>query len=174
MALITITEALAEIKAIDNKVAKKSRTVLENCARSSKLADPFEKDGGQAKVVKQEMQSIEDLYIRKVALRRGIQKINNQVEVSVNNRTMTIGDWLAWRKDVAAIQLMNLENLANVVKQSKSSFVKNARGTEEAPETLIVNINEKALMQEIEDIHGMLDSLDGQLSLKNATVTFEI
>ena len=38
----------------------------------------------------------------------------------------------------------------------------------------IVNINEKALSDEMEAIETMLGMLDGQLSLKNATVTIDI
>ena len=47
-------------------------------------------------------------------------------------------------------------------------------GEAQKPTDIIVNVNEQELAKQIEVLEEMLGVLDGQLSLKNATMTIDI
>lgn len=178
---ITITEALAEIKTVGKRVEKKRQFVLNYLARQDGVRDPLEKDGGSAKAIEQERQGIRDLENRLVALRHGIQKANDDTQVTVNGTTRTISGWLTWRRDVAPGHQAFLKNLqsglTNIRNQAKSQgaaiISASATTAETKPTDIVVNINEGEVSREVEELEDTLGTLDGQLSLKNATVTIE-
>lgn len=87
MAGITITEALAEIKTIGKRIEKKREFIGGFLARQDGVRDPLEKDGGSAKAIAGERQSVNDLEDRIVALRRGIQRANDETSVTINGIT---------------------------------------------------------------------------------------
>src|SRR4051794_1015289 len=98
---LTITEALAEIKTINKRIQTKHQFVLSYLFRQEGLKDPLEKDGGSVEAIRRETQAISDLRLRLINLRRGIARANEATEVTVGTNTMTISDWLTWRRDVA-------------------------------------------------------------------------
>lgn len=170
----TITEALADLKTIAKRLEAKRLHVLDNLLRPDIVKDPMEKDGGTALVLQSEMQSIKDLERRVVAIRTGIQKVNQETPVTVEGDTKTLAEWLTWRKEVApgaqkflAAQRSNLMGGRQHWKQKQSEANVTNAG-------LIVNIDELALSKQTEHIETVLGTLDGQLSLKNATVFIEI
>lgn len=178
---ITITEALAEIKTVSKRMEKKREFIGSNLARQEGVRDPLEKDGGAIEVIKRERQAIADLENRIVALRRGIQLANDETVVAVNGVKRTISEWLTWRRDVAPTRqkwLAHLRATLNSVrdqaKRNGAALIQaNATVGEAKPTDIVVNIDELALAKEIEDIEDVLGQLDGQLSLKNATVTIK-
>ena len=72
METITITEALADIKTIGKRVAKKQEFVGSYLARVEAAKDPHAAHGGSAKVIDSERQSISDLWRRVVTIRTAI------------------------------------------------------------------------------------------------------
>lgn len=179
MAGITITEALAEIKTVGKRIAKKREFVGGYLARQEGVRDPLEKDGGSMAVIAAERQSIRDLEQRIIDLRRGIQRANDETTVTINGAARTISEWLTWRRDVAPGQQAwlaavrhGLNNMREKAKREGSAVISAVATTADTkPTDLVVNIDERALATEIEAIEDTLGQLDGQLSLKNATVT---
>lgn len=175
----TITEALAELKTIAARVAKK-RDFIKGClGRQEAFKDPHEKDGGSAKIIAQERQAIGDLEARIVAIRSAIQKANRETAITmVGGGTKSIQDWLVWRRDIAPAQKAFLESVRSTVNQIRTNAQTKGFGvnvTENAkPQDVIINVDEYALSQEIEQMEETLGNLDGQLSLKNATVVIDI
>ena len=172
---ITITEALAEIKTIGKRIDKKQEFVFSSLARQEGARDPLEKDGGAEKVLAGERQSINDLQARVVDLRRGIQRANDATLVTVGASSKSISEWLIWRRDVApkrkeflSKMSTGLKNLREQAKRQGSNVV--TPGAAQAFTDIVVNIDEGTLAAEIELLEKTLGDLDGQLSLKNATV----
>jgi hypothetical protein len=175
---ITITEALAEIKTIGKRVSAKRDFVNGLLYRQDAVRDPNEKDGGSIAVVARERQGIADLEERVVVLRRAIQRANETTDVTVNGKTRSIADWLVWRRDVAPgckqhllHMRQNLLNLRNQLRPQGANVV--APGEAKQFNDFVVNVNEAELAVEIENLEDILGQLDGQLSLKNATITLE-
>lgn len=190
---ITITEALAEIKMIKAKVEKKSLGILPYLVRPSQMVDPLAKDGGSPQYVEREIQAIRDLNSRLVAIRRAIAKANMEHTITVGGVTRTIADWLVWKREIANEYARLLSNMSNTIHSKRSEAsnrdvdnrarliairqgipLDDARERERAQSDVVVNISEKTLTQEIEDLQEITDTLDGQLSLRNATVMVEI
>lgn len=175
---ITITEALAEIKTIGKRLEKKREFIRQYLVRAEGVRDPLEKDGGATKVILQERQAIGDLEQRIITLRRGIQAANDTTLVTINDITRTIAEWLTWRRDVAPGQKSFLQTVRqgllnvreNAKKQGAALVAATATTAETKPSDIVVNIDELAIAQELEEIEDTLGQLDGQLSLKNATV----
>src|SRR5947209_5771802 len=111
MPAITITEALAELKTLDKRIAKKREFVLGYLLRQEMFKDPLEKDGGSVSAIKREMQSIHDLEERKILIRRAVQKANEHNTVTVARQTRSIADWLVWRREVAPVHQTFLANI---------------------------------------------------------------
>jgi hypothetical protein len=179
MAQITITEALAELKTIDKRIAKKREFVLTYLLRQEMFKDPLEKDGGSISAIKREQQAIHDLEERKIVIRRAIQQANDRNSVTVARQTRSIADWLVWRRDVAPIHQQFLANLRAKIEQARTEAARKGAGlagSAEAakPNDVIVNVNEQELAREIEGLEDILGTLDGQLSLKNATLSIDV
>lgn len=176
---ITITEALAEIKTIGKRIEKKREHILNYLVRQDAIKDQLEKDGGSPAVVARERQAIHDLGLRIVALRRGIQRANEKTDVTINGTTKTVADWLTWRRDVAPMERELLTRIrASILgarndAKSKGLAVVPAGSEATQPLDLIINVDEADLAKQIETMEETLGTLDGQLSLKNATVTIE-
>jgi hypothetical protein len=174
--MITITEALAEIKTIDKRLDKKRDFIRTYIARPDNIKDPHIKDGGTPALLAGEQQAIHDLEERIVTLRRGIQKANEATVITVQGKARSIADWLVWRRDAAPKHQSYLANLNNALNQVRAEAQRKgvalvANGTEaQKPNDIIVNINEKQLAIDIETMEIVLGELDGMLSLKNATV----
>lgn len=176
---LTITEALAEIKTIGKRVEAKRNSCIQYLARIDAARDPLEKEGGSVQFLVSERQSIGDLTARIVTLRRGIQRANDETSITVGSRHKTISEWLTWRREVAPGEKQFLSHMRSQItnlrdKATRSGAALVAPGTADArPSDFIVNISEQELAKQLEEIEEILGSLDGQLSLKNATVTIK-
>lgn len=179
MAQMTITEALAEIKTVTKRIAAKRAFVSQYLYRLESMKDPLEKDGGSVKVIAQEFQAVKDLENRIVELRRGINQANEDNDIEISGVKKSIADWLIWRRDVAPVRKQflgvlsqSLKNARDQAKRQGSSLV-SIGSTAEKPSDIVVNMNETELMSELEKLETILGQLDGQLSLKNATVMIQ-
>lgn len=173
---MTITEALAEIKTLVKRIQSKREFVTNYQFRVDSLKDPLEKDGGSEKAVKEALQAIWDLEQRIVDLRHGIQVANEKTAVTIEGVERSVADWLIWRREVAPLQEQFLHSLtsrlhaARQAAQGQKYQWGNSKTPEDKPIDIVVNIDEGKLNHEKEKIKNILGQLDGQLSLKNATV----
>ena len=178
---LTITEALAEIKTIGKRIAKKREGIQLYLARQEALKDPLAADGGSAEFIARERQAIDDLETRLVMLRAFIAAANARTPVTVAGVTRSVADWLTWRREVAPGQQAFLGQLRARVESVRQQAASKGYGVVSAtaiagagdlkPTDVWVNVSEQALAQEIEHLELVLGSLDGQLSLTNATTT---
>lgn len=176
--MITITEALAEIKTIGKRLAKKREFVNGYLARTERIKDPLAADGGSVETLRRERQSIADLEDRIVELRAAIAKANATTVVAINGSKRSIADWLTWRREVAPGRQQFLKDMQNRIASFRQKVQQEGRavvsavaniGTEAKPDDLLVNVSESELAAEIETLEMMLGDLDGKLSLTNAT-----
>jgi hypothetical protein len=181
---MTITEALADIKTIGKRIEKKREFVQTYLYRQEGMKDPLQADGGSIEVISRERQAIYDLELRIIQLRRGIQKANEQTEVQIGTNVMTVADWLTWRRDVAPEAQRFLGQLRQklvavreAAKRTGSNVIAGAAAvvsTDAKPTDWVVNIDEAELARQIERMEELIGTLDGQLSLKNATVMIDV
>lgn len=179
MPAITITEALAEFKTVEKCIEKKREFVLTYLLRQEMFRDPLEKDGGSASALARELQAVRDLDERKVAVRRAIAQANEANRITVGRQTRTIADWLVWRREVAPRLTQFYATVRAKIEQARQEAARKGTGVGgpgEAgkPSDIVVNVNEQELAREIESLEETLGQLDGQLSLKNATITVEL
>jgi len=176
MSTTTITEALAELKTLGKRLGKKRQFVQLHSTRESKLRDPLDKNGGSKTVVTQELQSIGDLEQRVVGIRSAINRCNQDTSLTVGNKTQTVADWLIWKREVMPTHQAFLVSLARGVQSKREEVVYGRRSSQVADDDtdIIVNLDEGQLGSDIEQLEVVLGTLDGQLSLLNATTTIEI
>lgn len=186
MAKMTITEALQEIKTIGKRLEKKRLAVGDKLARDTRIKDPLEKDGGSEKFVREERQAIGDLEKRIVAIRTAIQRSNLSTVVPLDGNQGTVAEWLTWRREVSAGQVTflnsissNIRNIRSQVQQKGGRVIANVAQVNEGtsyndPPQLIVNVDEKAVLDEQEKLETLLGDLDGKLSLLNATTVVDV
>lgn len=178
MALITITEALAELKTLASRIEKKRNSVNRYFARDGQMKDPLadELPGGTKEFVKRERQAIGDLEERIIRIRVRIQAANVATALEVNGVTRTIGEWLAFRREVAQGRKGFLDVMAGHLNAVRMEAKKAGRAvsTEERPADVVIAVSETELAAEIEAHATLMGTLDGRLSLINATTTIDV
>lgn len=184
--MITITEALAEIKTINKRLEKKRQAVLPYLARDVRVKDPFEHNGGSEQFVAAERQSINDLQNRIVNIRTAIQSSNLSTKITVNGVTKSVSEWLTWRREIAEGERVFLATLTQGLKSLRTELqkkggnlatataVSNVNFDPNAPPAMVVNVDEKNLLGQQEGLETILGELDGKLSLLNATTTVTV
>lgn len=179
---ITITEALAEAnneKLIDRKVNSEIETVLNFLWRPQALADRLSEQGGEVKNVRQKMQSITDLLERKLTILTAVKRANSSNSIVLAGVERTIEEWLIWRQYIAPKRKQYLERLIRKIDEGRQTAMKQGGAIVEDKNSafspnVIINVDEIALRDELTKIQETLDMLDGQLSLKNATITITV
>jgi len=178
-AKITITEALQEVKTIDARIQKKKEFIFNFLFRQNNQRDPHEKDGGSASLIAKERQSINDLLERKISIRNAINVANAENSITIKDQSRTISEWLVWKRDVApTLKAVLNETAARLQSMRQDVSRKGLTVTQNAPAEVtldvIVNVNEAELAKQIENLEETLSTLDGQFSLRNATISIEI
>ena len=175
---MTITEALAEMKTLAKRVEKKQEAIAPYLLRQSIVLDPLTDVGGSKEHIRRERQAIDDMERRMVGIRTGIQKVNQTTLITVEGETKTITEWLTWRKEIAPIRQKFLQKMHGSIRKVREDFSKKggvvAEDVKSVDINVTVNVDEAALLKEIEHMETVLGQLDGQLSLKNATVMVEV
>ena len=178
--MLTITEALAEIKTIGKRVQKKREFIGQYAFRQEIVRDPLENQGGSKAAIVTELQSVRDLEERLIALRRAIAKANTETSVTVGGVTRPLQDWLTWRREVSGQRKASVSAMFQAIqnfrqKQMQAGFaVHTEPSAQPGDKDIIVNVDERALAQEAEELEQVLGTLDGLLSLKNAPVTIDV
>jgi len=173
---ITITEALSEVNLIKKKIETKKQKIQGAVVRHSHLEDPYATEGGSAKYIERENHAVRDLYSRLVKIRSRIADANLHNEITINGKTMPIQDWLTWKREVAKDYEQYVKG---VCQQTDNSFSQLGRSPQvyknDKGETCLLqytaNINLPEWQREAESVQDTFQQLDGQLSLKNATIT---
>lgn len=170
---MTITEALGKLKTIDARIEKKKQVVMEHLVRPAALVDPLEAQGGQTKLVGAELQAIRDLLEYKLAVKKAINEANLEQELTVGEVSMSISEWLVWKRDVAPLWIDALNGMLRKISSQRDEFV---RRMASAPgqQSLIVNTDEAELARRLENVVKTFGEMDGQLSLRNATVFCDV
>lgn len=176
----TITEALAELKLIKSKIDKKTAFVIQYLGRQEGTKDPLEKQGGVVKAINEDIQAINDLHERFVRIRSAIAAANSAQNVTIGTATRSVSDWLVWRREVAPLVKALQKNLTDKINQIRNgakahgwNVVKSGEQPAQ-PTDVIIEIDEKALAEKSESTQEILDTLDGKLSLHNATIQVEV
>lgn len=178
MPKLTITEALAEIKTNQSRIQKKRETIMRYFSRDAKLRDPITDEGGTQAFVKKERQSIGDLEGRIVKIRSAIQDVNLKTSLTIGGATKTVAEWLNWRREISNGQKAFLASMASHVSQVRAQAMRQgmkvAEGESYTPGDVVIAVGEQELAREIEGMETVLGTLDGKLSLLNATTTVDV
>lgn len=175
----TITEALSEINLIKKKIESAQQTVLSVLNKPKHLDDAFKSDGGSPKLIERQVQSMNDNFSRLEKIRSAVSQANLDTSITVGETTKTIFDWLTWKREVAESHLTFAKN---VYTQAKVELDRVARvpqvyKDEEGKTHLLEiesNVDLGTWLKKQEVLTETLEKLDGQLSLKNATVLVDI
>lgn len=175
--MTTITEGLAELKTLRKRIDKKRESIGQYIVRAEAVRDPLEKQGGSEAHIRSESQAVEQLEANYIDLRRRIAAANDNTTVTVCGLARSISDWLIWRREIAPARKAWLARLRSSIQQLRAKTQQRgglmisatATTADTKPDDIIVNIDEAALDKEMEQLEEILGTLDGQLSLKNAT-----
>lgn len=183
---LTITEALQEIKTIGKRLEKKRASVGQYLVRDTRTRDPLAKDGGSAQFISSERQAITDLENRVISIRTRIQTSNLSATLTVGGQTRSVAEWLTWRREISKEQIgflkgmqTGLNNVRTEVQRKGGKVVGNVVAVSETydpqgPPEVVVNVDERALIAEQETLEDTLGTLDGKLSLFNASTVVEV
>lgn len=157
------------------------------------MVDPLAADGGSEKVIKSELQAIDDLQKMIVKIRSAIARVNAETEITITTTsgkqfTNTIEEWLIWRREVYRYdsnkgQWRFIEKMVSEMYDQRST----GRGatvavwatdadklSQKRDINVISHISDVELLEMQEDLSDIDERLDGMLSLKNAQITIEI
>lgn len=178
MKTISITEALAELKVIQKRIENQESNVFQYTLRNESMKDPLQAQGGSVSYIASRIQSINDLRENLIQIRRAIQSANEHNAITIGTTTRTIADWLVWRRDVASSEINFYKRIKDGIDKARIAAVQRghtATSPDQAkPEDIIVNIDEVVLNNTIDSLTTAYERLDGQLSLKNATIMIEL
>ena len=174
----TITEALAELATLQKRIEKKRESVKQYLARQEQLKDPLEREGGSRAFIERERQSIHDLEERIIRIRQSVQAANIATQLTVLGQTRSIAGWLIWRRDVMDGQRKFLGSMNTAIQNARAETMRKGLamvgGDTTKPIDVIINLDEAALQKDIERLEELIGTLDGALSLVNATTRIEI
>lgn len=179
MAKITITEALSDINLIKKKIASHQNNIKSVLVRMKHIKDPFESDGGSTQMIKRAKQALTDQQKRLEKIRGAISSANLTHEITVGETTKTIFDWLTWKREISGDHAEFVQSVYQTVRNEQQRIEKSPQVYEDAEGKkhmveLVSNIDISDWLREIEISTEMLEKLDGQLSLKNATIVIDI
>lgn len=186
MPKITITEALQEIKTIGKRLEKKRNSLTPYLVRDTRTRDPLSSSGGSEKFISTERQAISDLEDNVIKIRTSIQTSNLGSKLTVGNTTRSVAEWLTWRREISGHTVTFLRGLStgltsvrNEVQKKGGKIAANVLAVNEAydptgPPEVVINVDERALLADQEDLEQTLGTLDGKLSLFNASTMIEI
>ncbi len=176
---MTVTEALSEVNLIKKKIEANDNLILGNLLRPTHAKDIYEKDGGSEKFNATVFQSTRDLNTKLIKIRSAISTANLTHSIAIGKEIKTIHDWLIWKREVFQKyhQVVNqAQARAKTQLESYTNSPKVYKDEEDRQQLVqwVSNVDISALQKEAQELSDMYNKLDGQLSLKNATITVEI
>jgi hypothetical protein len=177
---ITISEALQELKTIDKRIIAAKDFVLSYGIRQGSTIDPLDLEGGSHKVVPAKLDSLRDLLERKLAIRSAINAKNSMVNITIAKQTRTVADWIVWRREAFKIELESWQALQRKVLDARQQcLTKGMSLKEDGTQPSKVNevgcfITEGTISSRINQLNEIESTLDGKLSVVNATTTITV
>lgn len=177
--MLTITEALADIKTLGKRIDSKAQFIQTYLVRQEMISDPLAQEGGSVKAIAAAQQSIHDLAERVVVLRAAIHRANAATVIPINGTTRSLADWLVWRRDAVPLLQQSRSRIDQLIQQvrrdaGQKGFKMSQPGQVADRQDVIIHLNEIAFAQEGDMLTDTLGQLDGLLSLKNATTTIDV
>lgn len=171
---MTVTEALAEIKTLQNRREKKRQFKLQYLTRQDFQVDPLAKVGGAQTHLNEIQQSINDLEARQIKLRRAISVVNLANSLTIEGETRLVQDWLTWKRDISHEQRNFLnQQTSEIHRRREEAQRKGKQLTQEENNEprgdVLVHIDVKKLAEDQDRLEKVLGTLDGRLSVFNAT-----
>jgi hypothetical protein len=179
MEKMTIAEALSEVKLMEKKLEKKHLFVLANLSRFDHIKDTFEKDGGATKALNSELQSINDLNKRLERIRASIAKANLDTNVTVGEDTRSLHEWITWKREIAPRHIKFIDAIHTSLKTRIDKETNNPTAFKDEEKNqvklaqLVTHLSYQDFIKQSEKLHDLLQTVDGKLSLKNATIVIE-
>lgn len=164
MPVLTLSEALAQIDLLRRRSEQKQRFIEAHLLREERLRDVLAADGGTEAVLHRELESLARLRERHVLLRRLIQQAYAGASLTIGDVTRSVADWLAWKREVVTRRRMFLKQLLEEIRST--------RATVRVP--VVVHLDEQQLASEAEKLEQVAGQFEGQLQLKNATLTITV
>lgn len=176
---MTITEALSEVNLVKKKLEHKKKTVGAMVLKPEHVKDPYEAQGGTPKYLNAEFQAIEDLQTRLIKLRGAISQANIDNNITLGEQTMSIHDWLTWKREISKDETSFINQIVSGVNDhmKKAATQPSVYDDAEGKKKLVVwipQIDLPSFVKKQERLSDLFENLDGQLSLKNATITIAI
>lgn len=178
---ITITQALAEVRTLKERIAKQAEFVQANAAYASNMVDPHARSGGSHEVIRRARQSISDMQERIILLRTSISLANAQSTITIGGITRTINAWLVWKREVGPDVRRYQADLRRAVDTRRNAVanevhrINQQRGQGETLKVdLVVAFNEAELNDEIGHFEQVWGELDGELSMVNSRIVLEL
>lgn len=179
-AKMTITEALQELKTLDKRIDSTREFILKYGIRQGSTIDPLDDEGGAHVAIPQRMQSLRDLFARKVSIRSAINKKNADTLLTLGGKSMTLAEWIVWRRDVFQKEIEAFRALQRQVIEARRQCIEKGMtlkddGTQpNRVQEVSCFIPESKIQKEIETLQEIESTLDGKLSMINATTTVEV
>lgn len=180
MEKITITEALSEINLIGKKIKSKQEKITGALVRYEHMPDLYAAAGGSEKMITEETQSMRDLMTKLARIRSAVSQANITNKITINQRERSIHDWLTWKREISESEIEFAKKVHMTIKhnvdqiQKQPQLIKQENTTEPQLAKLKVNTDFAYWIKESEELCDVLEKLDGQLSLKNATIFVEV
>jgi hypothetical protein len=159
------------LKTIQKRIKAKRDFIGAHLIHPEAMKDPLTSDGGTFVVLQREQQAIADLQRRLIAVRAAMQTANLATTITVAGITRSIAEWLSWRKDLMEGERAFLATVRRTIDNVRSGV--RSKG-DDPSKAIVVNIDEGDLGSRTELLEQICATLDGQLSLKNATTVIEI
>ena len=176
---MTITEALSEINLIKKKIMAKQAKIQSAVIRAEHLPDSFTSEGGSEEMIRRESQGIYDLNYRLARIRAEISHANLTHKISIGEDVRSIHDWLIWKREIATGQIKFTRDIHESVRSHNKTAAERPqvyKDGEDKPQLVKykINVDYADWLQRETLLSEKLEKLDGQLSLKNATICIEI
>lgn len=171
----TVTEALAELKIIKDRLPKVTQRLEPYLLRPEQMNDPLIKTGGSEKFVASELQSARDLLVRLATIRSAISSSNQKTMLTVDGETHSVAYWLVWKNEVYEPYKSMLNQVYTVINRTRDQNrgVRAPNG-EFVQVAWVVNLSEKDLLAELQHLDTIYGVLDGKLSILNATTLIDL
>ena len=185
MADLTVTEGLAEIKLTHKKLASVTENARQYVVHPASQLDPLAKSGGSTKYIKEQLDSLNGLSDYLVQLRSAIAASNMGTLFTIRGVTKTVQQWLEWKREAGPKKLEALHEILEKIQTSREdaarhAAISSARSSavvQQAtilPEGVTVNLDESALLKEIQELEELLAVIDGQLNQVNAQTKIKL
>jgi hypothetical protein len=159
---LTITQGLREVKTLHDRIAKKRQFVNDHLVRQADRRDPLENDADHPSALARDLQAIGDMELRILTLRRQITIANLQTQVTIGDRTMSIFEWIIWKREIAPFELEHLQAMG----QSLNAVMNKL--------DIRFNFSVLALQEASDRLTRDLGELDGLLWTANATTLIDV